>query len=250
MAPACEASGVISTLWHRALAPQGPPPSLLVLVTAALALAVVAYRPIWKVIRNVVTIVHESGHAVTAVLVGRRLQSIRLRSDTSGLTVTKGRPRGFGMVMTLVIGYVTPSLLGLGGAALLAHGHAPVALWALLLIFVGVLVLIRNFYGLVAVVLAGAAVFAVSWFAPEKAQQAFAFFAVWVLLVGGVRPLFELAGQRRRERTPGSDVDQLAAITPLPGGLWLFLFTLFSLGALVLGALVIELPGAVTHLTT
>lgn len=240
---------MISTLWHRALAHQPPPPHLLLVLTAVAALLAVAFRPVWKVIRNVVTIVHESGHAVTAVLCGRRLQSIRLRSDTSGLTVTKGRPRGFGMVMTLLVGYITPSLLGLGGASLVSHGHAPVALWALILIFVGVLALIRNFYGLVAVVLAGAAVFAVSWFAPARAQQAFAFFAVWVLLIGGVRPLFELAAQRRRERTPGSDVDQFAAITPFAGGVWLFLFTLFSLGALVLGAIVMHLATAATHLS-
>ena len=61
-----------------------------------------------------ITIVHEAGHALVAVLVGRRLSGIRLHSDTSGLTLTKGKPYGPGMVLTALAGYVAPSLLGLG----------------------------------------------------------------------------------------------------------------------------------------
>ncbi len=238
----------VISLWHRALAHQPLPPHLLLVLTAAAALLAVAFRPVWKLVRNAITIVHESGHAVTAVLCGRRLQSIRLRSDTSGLTITKGKPRGLGMVLTLVVGYDMPPLFGLGGAFLLSRGHVTLVLWLLILLFVFVLLLMRNLYGLLAVLVTGAIVFAVSWWAPVRWQEIFAFFAVWLFLIGGVRPLFELHAQRRRERTPGSDVDQLAAITFLPGGAWLFLFTLVALGALVLGVIVLKLPDAVTHL--
>ena len=76
---------------------------LVVLGAALLALAVVVYRPTWRWSRNVITIAHEGGHAVVALLSGRRLQGIRLHSDTSGLTVSAGRPTGPGMIMTLNI---------------------------------------------------------------------------------------------------------------------------------------------------
>lgn len=43
----------------------------------------------WRLVRILTTVVHEAGHAVVAMLVGRRLQGIRLHSDTSGLTVSR-----------------------------------------------------------------------------------------------------------------------------------------------------------------
>ena len=40
---------------------------------------------------------------------GRRLDGIRLHSDTSGLTVSRGKPTGIGMVLTAAAGYTAPS---------------------------------------------------------------------------------------------------------------------------------------------
>ena len=62
------------------------------LVGAALALV----PPVWHFSRHVVTLVHEAGHAMVALLTGRRLNAVRLHSDTSGHTISSGRPRGPG----------------------------------------------------------------------------------------------------------------------------------------------------------
>ena len=94
-------------------------PELVVpLAAAAVALLVVGQRGLWRISRTAVTIAHEGGHAFVAVLTGRRLSGIRLHSDTSGLTVSVGRPTGPGMVLTGFAGYVAPSLLGLGVAGM------------------------------------------------------------------------------------------------------------------------------------
>jgi len=77
-----------------------------------------------------VTLVHEAGHAVVAVLTGRRLNGIRLHSDTSGLTVSSGKPRGAGMIATAAAGYLAPAALGLGSVLLVDAGHTPWALYA------------------------------------------------------------------------------------------------------------------------
>ena len=62
-------------LWDRAaiyLTGTGHHPSrLLVLGTALVALAAVASSRIWPVARTVVTIAHEGGHALMALLAGR-----------------------------------------------------------------------------------------------------------------------------------------------------------------------------------
>ena len=44
--------------------------------------------------RHVVTIVHEGAHGLAAWATGRQLAGIRLHSDTSGVTVSRGRATG------------------------------------------------------------------------------------------------------------------------------------------------------------
>jgi hypothetical protein len=232
----------VTDLWHRVWSTQPDPPHLLVLVTAGLALLAVVPRPAWVLARNAVTIAHEGGHALVAVLAGRRLRGIRLHSDTSGLTLTRGRPTGPGMVFSLLAGYLTPSLLGLAGAALLAAGRITLLLWLALALLLAVLVMIRNVYGAVAVLVVGAVVFLVSWYAPPAAQAAFAYAGVWFLLVGGVRPVGELQRLRYRHRAPDSDADQLARLTRVPGLLWVAVFGIVNLAALLAGAYLLVAP--------
>lgn len=223
-------------LWNRLFGAQPDPPALLVLLTAVVAAGVVAARGPWRVARNMITIAHEGGHALAAVLTGRRLTGIRLHSDTSGLTLSAGRPTGPGMVFTLLAGYVAPSLLGLAGAWLLGGNRITLLLWIVVALLLAMLVMIRNFFGLISVVFTGAVVFAVSWFASAQVQAAFAYAGVWFLLLGGVRPVAELQTLRRRGRLPGSDADQLAGVTRVPALFWVGLFGLVNLAALVVGA--------------
>jgi len=225
----------MSELWREISAAQPTPPRALVLTVAAVALATVAYRPAWKVARNAVTIAHEGGHAVAALVTGRRLSGIRLHADTSGVTVSYGKPYGFGMVLTAVAGYMAPSLFGLAGAALLGLGHITALLWVCVGLLALMLLMLRNFYGLISVLITGAVAFVVSWYASAQVQAGFAYLAVWFLLFGGVRPVFELQFQRRSGRAPNSDADQLAKLTRTPGAFWVTVFILVAVGAALLG---------------
>lgn len=204
------------------------------LVTGVVALVVVTFSELWRPARNVITIVHEAGHALVAVLVGRRLSGIRLHSDTSGLTLTKGKPYGPGMVSTALAGYVAPSLLGLAFAGLVGVNQSGAVLVVCALLLLGVLVMVRNVYGVFSVVLTGAVLFAVAWWTPPAVHAAFAQLITWFLLLGGVRPVGELQGKRRRGRARDSDADQLARLTGAPGWLWVGMFLLVNLGSLVL----------------
>lgn len=241
-------SDLLADLGEQVLGTHPAPPAALIVATAALALAVVGFQPTWRVARNGITIAHEGGHALVAVLAGRRLSGIRLHSDTSGLTVSRGRPTGPGMVLTLLAGYVAASLLGLGGAALLEAGRVALLLWAAVVLLAVMLLWVRNLYGLLAVVVAGAAVFAVSWYAEPQVQAVFAYAFVWFLLLGGVRPVGELQARRWRRRSPESDADQLSRLTWLPGLIWVGLFGLVNLAALALAGWLLLWP-ALTELT-
>src|SRR5215471_6400177 len=163
------------------------------------------------------------GGGLIALLAGRRVNSVRVLRSTAGVTVSEGNPAGPGIVLTAAAGYLTPPLLGLGAAALLATGH-----------LAGMLMLSL---GLLAVLVAGAAVALVLWHASALGEYAFGYALTWFLLFGGVRPVVELQRSRRQRRAGRTDAEQLAVLTGTPAGLWVAVFAMVALGALAIGAL-------------
>ncbi|WP_329455745.1 M50 family metallopeptidase [Streptomyces sp. NBC_01497] len=222
-------------LWDRIFGTQPGPDIWLVVATGVLALLCVTPRGLWRVTRNAVTIAHEGGHGLVALVMGRKLDGIRLHSDTSGLTVSRGKPTGLGMILTAAAGYTAPPLLGLGGAWLLAAHHITLLLWSATVLLVAMLVMIRNAYGVLTVLVAGAAFVLVSWLTGPAVQAAFTYTVVWFLLLGGIRPAFELQAKRRAGGAGDSDADQLGRLTGVGAGLWFFLFHVVSLCCLIGG---------------
>ena len=223
-------------VWRRATATQPPPTPGLVLGAAVAALVLVAHPVLWRVSRVLVTITHEGGHAVAAVLAGRRLQGIRVHSDTSGLTLSRGRASGPGMVAMLIAGYLGPAVVGLGAVGLLLAGHALGLLWLVTLLLAAMLLQIRNLYGFVVVLAVAAGVLTLSWFGSAVLQTALATLLTWLLLLAAPKPVVELARQHRAGRASHSDAGQLARLTQLPAGLWITLFGLLNLVGLAVGA--------------
>jgi hypothetical protein len=187
---------------------------------------------VWSATRHLVTLVHEAGHAIVAVLTGRRLNGIRLHSDTSGLTVSSGKPRGAGMIATAAAGYLAPAALGLGSVLLVDGGHTPWALYAGLATLALMLLYIRNWFGLVVVGLSGAGVGLLIWRTPERVQDLAALTFAWFLLVAAPRMTLDLWTHRRRMRTRTTDADILARLTFLPAAVWNTIFLLLTLAAL------------------
>lgn len=228
-------AGRVRSIWADVLSTQPAPLREVVLGAAVAAVLAVLVPGVWQYSRHAITIAHEGGHGLVAVLTGRRLAGIRLESDTSGLTLSVGKPRGPGMVATSAAGYLTPALLGLASAGLLAADRITALLWIQILLLAALTVMVRNPYGIALMLAVGATFFVVSVFAETQVQASFAYLVTWFLLLSAPKPVFELQGRRRRGRARYSDADQLAAITPLPGLFWVAVFALVCLGALALG---------------
>ncbi len=245
------AVSVLGELWDRVWGTQPAPPGWEVAACAGVALLVIASRPAWHLARNAITIAHEGGHAVVSLLTGRKLDGIRLHADTSGVTYSRGRGSGPGIVATAAAGYIAPSLLGLAAAWLLAAHHVTAMLWLLLALLAATFLAIRNAYGVLAVLATAGAVFAVSYLASAVVQSAFGYATAWFLLFGGIRPLTEMQQGRRRamrRRQPlTSDADQLARLTRTPAGVWITVFWVVALAALVIGARLL-VPESLLHL--
>ena len=87
---------ILGRFWARVTATVPDLEPTVLLGTAAVAALLVLSPTLWRSTRHVVTIAHEGAHGVAALVSGRRLSGIRLHSDTSGLTVSAGRPTGPG----------------------------------------------------------------------------------------------------------------------------------------------------------
>ena len=210
------------------------PGAAVVLGSAAVALAAVAVRPVRAVTGHLSTAAHEGGHALVALLLGYRVDGIRLHADQSGLTRHFGRDRGVGRVAVAAAGYPAPSLLGLGGAALLAHGVDPLApLLAGLAVIGGLLVLVRNLFGALVLVGLGAVFVLLTYRADPAVQRVAAYTLTWFLLLSGLRDVTVLRAVRRTG-SQQSDADQLHRLTRVPGVLWELVFALVAVGCLVL----------------
>jgi len=227
---------VLDRLWERISSVQPLPPAWVVGVTGLAAVLVVLNAGSWRLTGKVITIAHEGGHALVSLLSGRRLEGIRLHADSSGVTYSRGRRRGPGLVLTSSAGYVTPSLLGVGAAGLLATRHQAALLWLALLLLAATFLAVRNAFGALAVLATAAGVFVVSYFASAAVQAGFAYLAAWFLLLGGMRPVLELTHRRRRSPRSGlSDADQLARLTGVSRNVWVAAFLLVCTVALALG---------------
>ena len=235
-------AAVLAALGARIVAVSPAPAPLDLLVAGVLVGAAVLWHPLWRRLRHGITIVHEAGHGFAATITRRRLSGIRLHSDTSGLTVSVGRPRGPGMVLTLAAGYPAPSAAGVLAAWAVGTGHAAAALWGALVLLALVLVQIRNWFGLLSVLVSGALVAAATWWLDPVWRMRIALALTALLLLGGLRAAVELGGARRRDRRGTSDADQLARISALPGGVWAALFVLAALAALAGGVLLLLHP--------
>lgn len=211
------------------LTPVGPvTPSVEELaLVGAIALVIVFIRPLWRVARLGVTLVHELGHALVGVLVGRRFTGFVLRGDASGHAITVGPTRGPGLVATLWAGYPAPAILGAGLAAGAGRGWSAPIIAVMLVLLVPAVLRIRSFLTAAVVfgVIAGLA--ALWWLRDDRLQLLVLATIAAVLIVGAWRHVAVAA----RDRSGGNDARVLARISGIPRLIWLATFVVVCAAA-------------------
>lgn len=208
--------------------------ALLCVVVGALGVVV---PPAHGLARHAVTAVHEVGHAVVALCVGRTLSTIRINRDASGEAVSVGRARGPGVVLTLAAGYPAPTLVGLGGLASVRAGR--VELWIVVMVAVlAVMVLVlRGAFGFVVVATMLVGLVAVlHWARPETGAVVVASFS-WFLVFGALRSTLDLWGHDGTQ----SDAHALRQVTGVPAVFWVCLFVVLAAGGALVAARLAEL---------
>ena len=203
-------------------------------VTAALVPALVGLfvPPAWSVLRVAVTLVHELGHAVVGMAVGRRFTGFVVRGDMSGHAVTVGPARGAGRALTTWAGYPAPAVVGAATVWVAGRGWAAPALALALAVLLVALVRARSLLTGVVVLTALAGTGALWWWRDDQVQATVLVALGAVLLVGAWRHAWSAA----RSRDRGSDPAVLASLTHVPKVLWTTSFLVVCAAASALAA--------------
>jgi hypothetical protein len=177
---------------------------------AALLLVAVAYEAVGAL----VTVAHEGGHMLIGVLGGHKIHHFEVKIGGAGETLRSDHGWGPGRILVTAAGYPMPSLVGLGGAALLAAGRAWPLLWTVVVLLVLALVKAEKEWTTFVVLLFTAAAGYVALYGAPSTQAAYATGLVWILLFGGLRAA-AMAGKQK-----DTDPDQLFSDTMIPRTVW------------------------------
>ncbi len=166
------------------VAPTGPPSYAMAFT--GLAVALVLVLGLWELTGHVNTIAHEGAHVVGMILFGRGVSSVEIHyrgGEHEGVTYGTN---SFVSVLAGVAGYLGPPLFGLLGAALLVQGSATGVLWVFLLLLGGLILFVRNLFGVLVVAAVGAVLYLTVTYGSAQAQILVACTWVWLLLILGV----------------------------------------------------------------
>jgi hypothetical protein len=209
-----------------------PTPLLLSILVAAAVLSVP--RATWQYFGLFTTLVHELGHAVAALLTGRVVHGIRIRRNHSGDAASSGRGAR-GTVISGVLGYPAPAIVGAAQLWSVFNGYTAIALFVGGVVLLLTLLVIRNLFGAL-VVLVSAGVAAALWLYASPQTQGYALLVLGLaLLVGSVRGLITVIGVHvgRRDQIGTSDAYLLSRRTGVPSAVWLTIFVVLIGGCWV-----------------
>ncbi len=158
------------------------------------ALPLVLFQPAWRVVKFLITPIHEFGHSAITLVTPGRVRGVRVFADGSATTVAVSDRDGDVGALFQLSGYPAPSLLGLAGLFAVSRGWATWVLVAMVVALGFVLMLIRNLVGLGVLLALLAGVAAALWRLPPEYHPLLVRVLSWLLLLGAVR---DAVGQYR-----------------------------------------------------
>jgi hypothetical protein len=181
----------------------------------------------WELIQYGQVLAHEGAHGVIGSLFFLRVTGVTINTDSSGATGVQTAPSVRGHLFYF-IGYLGPSLFGLGAARLIESGYILAVLWVTVFLLGVLLIRVITFVGRFVVVLAGGLVYAVGHYTPASVQVIGAYAITWLLLLSGVRRIIERGAGAK-------DAEILRGRTGIPMLIWALVWIAGTLGAVALG---------------
>lgn len=194
-----------------------------------IAVAAIVFSPRVNTYSGIlVTVFHEAGHALSALLIGGRLQGIRIHLDHSGTTTSAAPDNLLARLWTGWWGYPFPALVGLCYLWATREGWTGAALITTLLVMSLFFLHSRNIVALASI---GATAWA-TWWALDNWSSSTLSAPLYCLgaflLIGSIQGLINLVAAHQRGETENSDAAILSReAIPLPSFVWILSFAEF-----------------------
>ena len=206
---------------------QIPLPAPVAVFLGMLTFVVLLGPMLWKVTRHVNTIAHEAAHAMVGLGAGRRIRSVTIDPDGGGATAILP-DSGFGFGVAVFAGYLGPSAAGLLAAWLISTGRMVAVIWLGLLLLAALVLMVRNFFGAIAILVCGAMLYLTVRHATVAVETAVAYGVAWFLLLSGPKKVLSIP-------VKSQDAKILAKLSPLWAWVWYSLWLIGTIAALVVG---------------
>lgn len=193
------------------------------------ALVVVITQILWLFGGHLNAMAHEGAHAMIGSILGFPVQGVELNYTIAGGTNYRKPIVGLRGVVTAFVGYLGPSIFGLGAAKLITLGHIIAVLWlAVILLVLLLLNLGPPSFGCVSVPIGIALLYILTRYASVGLEVVMAYGMTWLLLLSGVRMALQHGAN-------AVDASVLRGLTHLPRVLWALLWLAGTLGAVFIG---------------
>jgi hypothetical protein len=196
------------------------------LLIGLVALIVVMLPLLWTPVEHFSAMSHEGAHALLAVILGLTVTEIILNRHSTGKTTIAGE--GLRAILVLLIGYLGPSLFGLGAARLISLGDPVTVLWLIVILLVLLLFLLSRSFGMFSVPAAIALFYLILRYTHAGTEVMIAYGLAWLLMLSGVRTAVG-------HGIEAGDAHTLRSRTHLPRRLWSLLWITGALAALFVG---------------
>jgi len=175
---------------------------------------------IGNIIKGLNTLIHESGHAIVALITSGDVVSIDLRSDTSGTAVTKSSGR-FGKIFTSLAGYIFSSVSAWLLFYLIQTENYSIIIYFLLsLALVNLMFWIRNLYGFIWIVGFSAALCWILYTGNQKAIFFTCLISASIVLLESVLSAITVFYLSFTQSAKSGDAKNLSDSTFIPAFIW------------------------------
>jgi len=184
---------------------------------------------IGRYLRTLNTLLHESGHALAALLTSGEVMTISIDSDTSGLTKTKSNSR-FSAIIVSAAGYPFAAAFSSLLVALAISRQPQLVFFILLsIMLINLALFVRNTYGIFWLVISLIFILILYWKANETVFTYSAIVLSIISLTESVTSGFALIALALKNSSKAGDATNLARLTSIPAAIWSLLLMAFTL---------------------
>lgn len=207
------------------------PDKLWLTVSMAVGIILAVTPATWMLTRLFATYIHETGHALFALLTGRKVKSMKINKDSSGSTLHAGLEGAvFSRFITALAGYPAPAVAGWAMIVAIGNQHARYALGAFIVVTVGLALIQHSLRGWILTIVILASCWGLTLISDYWMQVILALVAGY-LLAASPRTIIELRKYDKQSKNKvtledgiHSDAQVLAEMTGLGALFWEIVF--------------------------